>query len=111
VIGAHGCDRYRSRVRSYDWARVCYDDLAGYLGVAVGEALKTRGFMILEAEGAQLTRRGMSFLAELGIKFDMLSKEPACILPAMLGLERAPLSRRRPSRRDFSQFLFGAAVG
>ena len=39
------------------------------------------------------------------------SKEPACILPAMLGLERAPLSRRRPSRRDFSQFLFGAAVG
>jgi len=74
VIGAHGCDRYRSRVRSYDWARVCYDDLAGYLGVAVGEALKTRGFMILEAEGAQVTRRGMSFLSELGIKFDMLSK-------------------------------------
>jgi len=55
-------------------ARVCYDHLAGYLGVAVGEALKTRGFMILEAEGAQLTRRGMSFLDELGIKFDMLPK-------------------------------------
>ncbi len=53
-------------------ARTCYDHLAGYLGVAVGEALKTGGFMILEPEGAQLTRRGMSFLVELGLKFDSL---------------------------------------
>ena len=55
-------------------ARVCYDHLAGYLGVAVGEALKTGGFMILEAEGAQLTRRGMSFLVELALRFDSLPK-------------------------------------
>ena len=53
-------------------ARTCYDHLAGYLGVAVGEALKTGGFMILEPEGAQLTRRGMSFLVQLGLKFDSL---------------------------------------
>jgi DNA-binding transcriptional ArsR family regulator len=55
-------------------ARTCYDHLAGYLGVAVGEALKTGGFMILEPEGAQLTRRGMSFLVELGLKLDSLPK-------------------------------------
>ncbi|HEX7231178.1 MAG TPA: helix-turn-helix domain-containing protein [Candidatus Binatia bacterium] len=56
-------------------ARTCYDHLAGYLGVAIGEALKTGGFMILEPEGAQLTPRGMSFLAELGLKLDSLPKK------------------------------------
>ena len=55
-------------------ARICYDHLAGRLGVAVGETLRTRRFLILEAEGAQLTRRGMSFFVELGVKVDTLPK-------------------------------------
>jgi DNA-binding transcriptional ArsR family regulator len=46
-------------------ARSCYDHLAGRLGVALADALRARRFIILEPEGAQLTRRGMDFLGKL----------------------------------------------
>ena len=55
-------------------ARSCYDHLAGRLGVACAEALTARGFIILEAEGAQLTPCGMDFLDELGLEIHSLSR-------------------------------------
>ena len=92
-------------------ARICYDHLAGRLGVAVGETLRTRRFLILEAEGAQLTRRGMSFFVELGVKVDTLPKSRRAFCWLMLRSERAPLSRGGSARRVFSWSLPGAADG
>ena len=48
-------------------ARVCYDHLAGRLGVAVADAMVRRGYIVLEDEGGHLTDAGMRYLAGLGI--------------------------------------------
>jgi DNA-binding transcriptional ArsR family regulator len=55
-------------------ARSCYDHLAGRLGVAFAEALTARGFLILDAEGAQLTPCGMNFLDKLGLEINSLPR-------------------------------------
>ena len=48
-------------------ARVCYDHLAGELGVLVYDRLVDRGAFTLGAEGMTLTPQGASVVAELGI--------------------------------------------
>lgn len=48
-------------------ARVCYDHLAGRLGVAIADAMTTRGLIVLEDEGGHLTDAGSRFLRDLGI--------------------------------------------
>jgi DNA-binding transcriptional ArsR family regulator len=52
------------RLRS---ARVCYDHLAGQLGVALADSLAEREFVILDEEGGHITEAGNHFLAEFGI--------------------------------------------
>jgi hypothetical protein len=46
---------------------VCYDHLAGVLGVRIAEAMTRRGYLVLEDEGGQVTDSGQRFLAEFGI--------------------------------------------
>lgn len=61
-------------------ARVCYDHLAGDLGVAAMDSLVERR-MLRVADGApELTPRGREFCAELGIALEPLSrqKRPLC---------------------------------
>jgi DNA-binding transcriptional ArsR family regulator len=61
-------------------ARVCYDHLAGDLGVAAMDSLVERR-MLRVADGApELTRRGREFCVELGIALEPLSrqKRPLC---------------------------------
>jgi DNA-binding transcriptional ArsR family regulator len=61
-------------------ARVCYDHLAGDLGVAAMDSLVERR-MLRVADGApELTPRGREFGAELGIALEPLSrqKRPLC---------------------------------
>jgi DNA-binding transcriptional ArsR family regulator len=48
-------------------ARVCYDHLAGRLGVALADAMVRRGYIVLEDEGGHLTDAGARALTELGI--------------------------------------------
>jgi DNA-binding transcriptional ArsR family regulator len=48
-------------------ARVCYDHLAGRLGVGVADAMVALGYIILDDEGGHLTESGTSFLSGLGI--------------------------------------------
>ncbi|HVC52846.1 MAG TPA: winged helix-turn-helix domain-containing protein [Stellaceae bacterium] len=48
-------------------ARVCYDHLAGVLGVAIADAMIHRGYIVLEDEGGHLTTSGTQFIAGLGI--------------------------------------------
>lgn len=48
-------------------ARVCYDHLAGRLGVAIADAMTRRGYIVLEDEGGRFTEAGIRCLAGLGI--------------------------------------------
>jgi hypothetical protein len=48
-------------------ARMCYDHLAGRLGVALADTLQTRGFVEFGTDGGIVTNAGDMFFAELGI--------------------------------------------
>jgi DNA-binding transcriptional ArsR family regulator len=49
------------------FARSCYDHLAGRVGVAVTDALVTKGYIELTDEGGEVTCSGGRFLAGLGV--------------------------------------------
>ncbi|MGH6871338.1 MAG: ArsR/SmtB family transcription factor [Rhizomicrobium sp.] len=53
-------------------ARVCYDHLAGEMGVAMFDGLVRAGH--LAARGEKLTRRGAEFARDLGIDVECLSR-------------------------------------
>jgi DNA-binding transcriptional ArsR family regulator len=61
-------------------ARVCYDHLAGELGVLMYEHLVARGVFALDGEGIALTDIGRGIVAELGIDSAALlnSRRPFC---------------------------------
>jgi DNA-binding transcriptional ArsR family regulator len=62
-------------------ARVCYDHLAGDLGVQVFDALERQRLLRPAADGLQLSRNGHQFFAALGID------------PQALAIGRRPLCR------------------
>ena len=49
------------------FARTCYDHLAGFVGVAIADALVKKRYLELSDEGAALTSAGVRFLARFGI--------------------------------------------
>lgn len=55
-------------------ARVCYDHLAGDLGVLVYDSFEQRGLLKNEAAGLSLTPKGRAFCADLGIDLAALAK-------------------------------------
>jgi DNA-binding transcriptional ArsR family regulator len=61
-------------------ARVCYDHLAGELGVLVFDGLEQRRFLRTGGEGLQLTGNGQRFFAGLGIDVEALvsRRRPLC---------------------------------
>jgi DNA-binding transcriptional ArsR family regulator len=63
-------------------ARVCYDHLAGDLGVQVFESLQRQRMLRVVGEGAELTARGNEFCRELAIDIEALAKmrRPLCRL-------------------------------
>jgi DNA-binding transcriptional ArsR family regulator len=50
--------------------RMCYDHLAGELGIGITEALVRQGILRKEADAFAVTRRGGAWFAELGIDLD-----------------------------------------
>ncbi|HEU0217527.1 MAG TPA: winged helix-turn-helix domain-containing protein [Stellaceae bacterium] len=48
-------------------ARMCYDHIAGQLGVRIAEAMTARGYLVLEDDGGRMTETGLRYLWELGI--------------------------------------------
>src|SRR5450631_59410 len=54
-------------------ARVCYDHLAGELGVLVFDGLEQRRLLGTGSDGLQLTRNGQRFCLKLGIDIDSLA--------------------------------------
>jgi DNA-binding transcriptional ArsR family regulator len=61
-------------------ARVCYDHLAGELGVLVYESLARRGAFALDADGIALTSQGQALVRSLGVDTGKLpaSRRPFC---------------------------------
>jgi DNA-binding transcriptional ArsR family regulator len=63
-------------------ARVCYDHLAGELGVLVFEALSDQGAIALTRSQLSLTERGERLCAEFGIDAGALAlgRRPVCLM-------------------------------
>jgi DNA-binding transcriptional ArsR family regulator len=62
--------RYQPRSPPDDalrFARTCYDHLAGYIAVALADALAARGYIALGEDGGEVTAAGALFLAEFGV--------------------------------------------
>jgi DNA-binding transcriptional ArsR family regulator len=55
-------------------ARLCYDHLAGRLGVVLADALIARGCVMLGDEGGEVTPAGFTFFAELGVELQPLQR-------------------------------------
>jgi DNA-binding transcriptional ArsR family regulator len=75
-------------------ARVCYDHLAGEMGVQMMDALIEAGVLAGKDETLRVTRRGEDFLSQLDIDLDTLSKErrPLCKSCLDWSMRRAHLS-------------------
>jgi DNA-binding transcriptional ArsR family regulator len=61
-------------------ARVCYDHLAGELGVLIFDSLKKRRLLMLVEDTPKLTRQGQRYCEEFGIDVQALARErrPLC---------------------------------
>jgi DNA-binding transcriptional ArsR family regulator len=55
-------------------ARVCYDHLAGQLGVTIADAMITRGYLVLEDDVGRFTETGTRYLWDLGIDLRVAGK-------------------------------------
>jgi len=58
-------------------ARLCYDHLAGKLGVALADSLVQRGAIVLSEGGSTLTKEGSSFFDRIGARVER-SRRPIC---------------------------------
>jgi DNA-binding transcriptional ArsR family regulator len=72
-------------------ARVCYDHLAGELGVLVFDSLEQRSYLRIGDAGSELTAPGRRFLQEVGIDVDALARQRRTLCRACLDW-----SMRRP---------------
>jgi DNA-binding transcriptional ArsR family regulator len=89
------------RGRNLRRARMCYDHLAGTVGVALAEALTGRGVLVEQDRGYVVTEAGPAVLAQIGVRVERLE-----------GLRR-PLARRCmdwSERRHHLAGSLGAAV-
>jgi DNA-binding transcriptional ArsR family regulator len=72
-------------------ARVCYDHLAGQLGVRIADAMVARGYLVLEDDGGRITEAGTRYLWDLGIDTRVAGKGRRYLCRACLDwTERRP---------------------
>ena len=69
-----------SRARSLRWARMCYDHLAGAVGVSVTEALIDRGLVRAEDGAFALAPGGAGEFGRFGIEVDRLERRTRPLL-------------------------------
>ena len=92
-------------------ARVCYDHLAGRLGVAIADAMIRRGYIVLEDEGGHFTDAGIAL--SLGPRHRSLrpgAAAPPPYVPRLPRLDRAAAAYRRRDRRGASRAMAGAGL-
>lgn len=61
-------------------ARVCYNHLAGDLGIQLYDSLVARRFLVADPDGPRLSEAGRAFVEDFGIDLDRLAsrKAPLC---------------------------------
>jgi DNA-binding transcriptional ArsR family regulator len=59
-------------------ARVCYDHLAGEMGVRMFDALMNRRHLAQRDQALAVTRGGADFLEDFGIEIPQVSRRPLC---------------------------------
>src|SRR5262249_59587311 len=69
-----------SRARSLRWARMCYDHLAGAVGVSVTEALIDRGLVVAVDGLFALAPGGAGEFGRFGIEVDRLERRTRPLL-------------------------------
>jgi DNA-binding transcriptional ArsR family regulator len=72
--------RDATRAKSLRWARMCYDHLAGAVGVSVAEALLGRGLLGEQDGGYVLGPRGAAEFGRFGIEVDRLDRRTRPLL-------------------------------
>ncbi len=55
-------------------ARMCYDHLAGYIGVGITESLVHRSYIVPRGHDFEITKKGMRWLVAFGVEFEPLSE-------------------------------------
>jgi DNA-binding transcriptional ArsR family regulator len=94
AVAALGPGRHRPRSpanAALRDARTCYDHLAGRLGVAVTDALTHEGYLLLGAEGGEVTARGLRFLDKFGASIEEAQRaRRAFCRPCLDWTERRP---------------------
>jgi DNA-binding transcriptional ArsR family regulator len=72
--------RDATRARSLRWARMCYDHLAGAVGVSVTEALLGRGLLGEQDGGYLLGQQGAAEFGRFGIEVEQLDRRTRPLL-------------------------------
>ncbi len=118
--------RDASRAKNLRWARMCYDHLAGVVGVALTEAMTERDLIRAQDGGFVLGSRGAAGFGELGIDVGQLEQRTRPLLrPCMDWSERkhhlagslgaavtaAMLGRKWIARREASRVVSVSETG
>ncbi|HTW51327.1 MAG TPA: winged helix-turn-helix domain-containing protein [Stellaceae bacterium] len=79
IVAVAGDNRPRFRPMSRQAAelrdaRMCYDHVAGLLGVRIADAMVKRGYLMLEDDGGRITDAGARYMRELGIDIRVAGK-------------------------------------
>jgi DNA-binding transcriptional ArsR family regulator len=94
AVAANGPPRYRPPSKldeAMKVARLCYDHLAGRLGVGIADALSARGHLVLGDDGGEITDAGAAFLTEFGVDLAATrGKRRAFCRPCLDWSERRP---------------------
>ena len=69
-------NRQQHRAGPTAFARCCYNHLAGQLGVALTDAMTTRGDLASDMGGLRLTDQGRTTLGQLGVQTDRAEVRP-----------------------------------
>jgi DNA-binding transcriptional ArsR family regulator len=72
------------------YARTCYNHLAGYLGVALADALVAEGHLELTGDAGFFSASGTQFLADLGLDLSRQIHSRALCRPCLDWSERRP---------------------
>ncbi|HEX9465180.1 MAG TPA: transcriptional regulator, partial [Alphaproteobacteria bacterium] len=65
-------------------ARMCYDHIAGRLGVGLADTLQTRGHIVITDETGEITEPGVRFLREFGVDLDTAQRRKRIFCRACL---------------------------
>jgi DNA-binding transcriptional ArsR family regulator len=70
AVAAHGPPRHRPSSKLDEpmrTARMCYDHIAGRLGVGLADTLQSRGHVVITDENGEITEPGVTFLRDFGL--------------------------------------------